>query len=252
MRQRFEWAPAAASHWLLALVLLMTALAPGPAGAADTCREGEVVLDDRIGSIRNLGGCIWFLEDPAQTLTLEQVRSLGEQAFTLHEGGVLNFGYTESAYWVRVDLRAAPGLNQSNWILELALPLVDEVALYMVRDNSLVEVRRAGYEDNWADRDLAVPNPTFRLAIEPGTLNRLYLRVTNTNTFRLPISLWHPDSYIEKVSVDELVRGILLGAVLAILAYNLFVAVSVRERSNIYYVLYLVSATVFIFTEQVH
>ncbi|MEC7377638.1 MAG: response regulator, partial [Pseudomonadota bacterium] len=93
---------------------------------------------------------------------------------------------------------------------------------------------------------------TFRLDVSPGTLNRLYLRVTNTNTFRLPISLWHPDSYIEKVSVDELVRGILLGAVLAILAYNLFVAVSVRERSNIYYVLYLVSATVFIFTEQVH
>lgn len=252
MRQRFEWAPTAASHWLLALVLLMTTLAPIPAGAADTCREGEVVLDDGVGSIRNLGGCIWYLEDPAQTLTLDEVRSLGEQAFTLHQGGVLNFGYTESAYWVRVDLRAANGLDQHDWILELALPLVDEVALYMVRDSSLVEVRRAGYEDNWADRDLAVPNPTFRLDVSPGTLNRLYLRVTNTNTFRLPISLWHPDSYIEKVSVDELVRGILLGAVLAILAYNLFVAVSVRERSNIYYVLYLVSATVFIFTEQVH
>ncbi|HEY9119255.1 MAG TPA: response regulator, partial [Marinobacter sp.] len=81
---------------------------------------------------------------------------------------------------------------------------------------------------------------------------RIYLRITNTNTFRLPITLWHPDAYIEKVSVDEAVRGILLGSILAILAYNLFVAVSVRERSNIYYVLYLVSATVFIATEQVH
>lgn len=52
--------------------------------------------------------------------------------------------------------------------------------------------------------------------------------------------------------MDELVRGILLGAVLAILAYNLFVAVSVRERSNVYYVLYLVFAAIFSFTEQVH
>ena len=78
------------------------------------------------------------------------------------------------------------------------------------------------------------------------------MRITNTNTFRLPITLWHPDAYIEKVSVDEAVRGILLGSILAILAYNLFVAVSVRERSNIYYVMYLVSATVFIATEQVH
>jgi len=54
------------------------------------------------------------------------------------------------------------------------------------------------------------------------------------------------------VAVDEVVRGILLGAILAILAYNLFVAVSVREPSNIYYLLYLVSAVVFTATEQVH
>ena len=153
---------------------------------------------------------------------------------------------------MRLDLRSARNLDQNGWILELALPLVDEVALFMIRDGALVEERQAGYEDNWAERDLAVPNPTFRLSLAPDSLSHVYLRVVNTNTFRLPISLWHPDSYIEKVSVDELVRGILLGAVLAILAYNLFVAVSVRERSNIYYVLYLVFAAIFIFTEQVH
>lgn len=252
MRQRHDWASTVARYGFRVALLVAMALAPSWAWAAGKCQDGEVVVADGVESIRDLGGCIWFLEDPAKTLTFEEVRGRDPGAFTLHEGGVLNFGYTESAYWVRLDLRATEGLDQREWILELALPLVDDVDLFMVRRGNLVETRRAGYEDDWRDRDLAVPNPTFRLALEPGSLNRVYLRVTNTNTFRLPISLWHPDSYIEKVSVDELVRGILLGAVLAILAYNLFVAVSVRERSNIYYVLYLVSATVFIFTEQVH
>ncbi|WP_255199474.1 7TM diverse intracellular signaling domain-containing protein [Marinobacter lutaoensis] len=229
--------------WTLAVVSL-------PAQAQDACRDGRLQLERGVTGIRNPGPCIWYLEDPDKSLTVEEVIRRGRAVFTQHQGGVLNFGYTESAYWIRMDLQ--PRAGATDWVLELALPLVDEVRLYLVRDGTLVDHRRAGYHDNWQQRDLAVPNPTFRLALAPDTVTTAYLRVINTNTFRLPISLWQPDTYIEKVSVDEAVRGVLLGAILAILAYNLFVAVSVRERSNVYYVLYLVSAAVFIVTEQVH
>ncbi|RBP29746.1 PAS domain S-box-containing protein [Marinobacter pelagius] len=237
---------------LLAWVLLALVLLPSTVTAQELCRDGKLVLDRNTSSIRNLGSCVSYLEDPGQSLTFREVRALEPGAFTRHEGGVLNFGYTESAYWIRMELVPRSGAARTDWILELALPLVDQVNLFLVRDGELVDQRQAGYQDNWQERDLAVPNPTFRLKLGPDTVNTVYMRITNTNTFRLPISLWHPDSYIEKVSVDEAVRGVLLGAVLAILAYNLFVAVSVRERSNVYYVLYLVSATIFIFTEQVH
>ncbi|SFM55622.1 PAS domain S-box-containing protein [Marinobacter pelagius] len=237
---------------LMVWVLLALVLLPSTVAAQDLCRDGKLVLDSNTSSIRNLGSCVSYLEDPGQSMTFREVLALEPGAFTRHEGGVLNFGYTESAYWTRMDLEPRAGAARTDWILELALPLVDQVNLFLVRDGELVDQRQAGYQDNWQERDLAVPNPTFRLKLAPDTVNTVYLRITNTNTFRLPISLWHPDSYIEKVSVDEAVRGVLLGAVLAILAYNLFVAVSVRERSNVYYVLYLVSATIFIFTEQVH
>ena len=240
-------------RWLRSLFLAVLAVViPASAMAQERCQDGEIRLNNATSSVRDLGSCVWYLEDPEHTLGFNDILSGSAGAFTRHEGGVLNFGYTESAYWARFDLRVGAGAALTDWILELALPLVDEVVLYVVQDGELVEQRRAGYEGDWSGRDLAVPNPTFRLTLEPGTSTRIYLRITNTNTFRLPITLWHPDAYIEKVSVDEAVRGILLGSILAILAYNLFVAVAVRERSNIYYVLYLVSATVFIATEQVH
>lgn len=248
MQQR-EWH----IRWLRRLILAVLAMViPAAAMAQERCQDGEIRLNEATSSVRDLGSCIWYLEDPEHTLDFNDILAGSAEPFTRHEGGVLNFGYTESAYWARFDLQVGAGAALTDWILELALPLVDEVVLYVVQDGELVEQRRAGYEGDWSGRDLAVPNPTFRLTLEPGTSTRIYLRITNTNTFRLPITLWHPDAYIEKVSVDEAVRGILLGSILAILAYNLFVAVSVRERSNIYYVLYLVSATVFIATEQVH
>ncbi|HBF93000.1 MAG TPA: histidine kinase, partial [Marinobacter adhaerens] len=114
------------------LLFLVTAMMPASASAAGPCHDGEIVLDGGIESIRDLGGCIWYLEDPGQELTLDEVRALESGAFTRHEGGVLNFGYTESAYWVRLDLRSAGNPDQNGWILELALPLVDEVTLFMV------------------------------------------------------------------------------------------------------------------------
>ncbi|KPP96849.1 MAG: PAS domain S-box [Marinobacter sp. HL-58] len=247
--QQWQWH----IRWLRSLILAVMAIViPASAMAQERCQDGEIRLSDATTSVRDLGSCIWYLEDPEHQLGFSDILEGNAAPFTRHEGGVLNFGYTESAYWTRFDVQVGAGAALTDWILELALPLVDEVVLYVVQDGELVDQRRAGYEGDWSGRDLAVPNPTFRLSLEPGTSTRIYLRITNTNTFRLPITLWHPDAYIEKVSVDEAVRGILLGSILAILAYNLFVAVAVRERSNIYYVLYLVSATVFIATEQVH
>ncbi|WP_150112665.1 response regulator [Marinobacter nitratireducens] len=237
---------------MLAALALAGLLVPVSAFAQSDCQDGNIILSSGKDSVRDLGSCIWYLEDPDKSLAIEDLQALGRDGLTRHEGGVLNFGYTESAYWTRFDLKTRGGSSGMDWVLELALPLVDDVRLYLVRDGELVDERRTGYADSWAERDLEVPNPTFRLELAPDSVTTVYLRVINTNTFRLPIGLWNRDSYIAKVSVDEAVRGILLGAILAILAYNLFVAVSVRERSNIYYVLYLVSATVFIATEQVH
>ncbi|MBN7769862.1 response regulator [Marinobacter daepoensis] len=249
MQQRFADIPVRT----VVLLLILAALAlPAFAQAQSACRDGQIMLGHNTQSIPDLGECLWYLEDPDQSLTIEDVRSATEGTLTRHKKGVLNFGYTESAYWTRFELSTHRLASRTDWILELALPLVDDVRLYLVQDGQVVEQRQTGYLNRWEERDLSVPNPTFRLRLPPDSVTSVYLRITNTNTFRLPITLWHPDSYIEKVSIDEAVRGLLLGAILAILAYNLFVAVSVRERSNIYYVLYLVCAAVFIGTEQVH
>jgi PAS domain S-box-containing protein len=241
--------------WLVLILVALAHLLPATVSAQEGCHDGKIVIKQGTSSVRDLGNCIWYLEDADHSLGIEDVMAAGDEdtgPFTRHTGGVLNFGYTESAYWTRFDLQVDSNVGSRDYILELALPLVDDVKLYLVRDGEVIDQRRTGYEGDWAERDLAVPNPTFRLEPAAGETTRVFMRIINTNTFRLPISLWHPDAYIQKVSVDEAVRGILLGSVLAILAYNLFVAVSVRERSNVYYVLYLVSAVIFIATEQVH
>nr|WP_092020507.1 response regulator [Marinobacter zhejiangensis] len=231
--------------------MLLLSLFVTTAVAGENCSSRPLVLSDRDASY-NLSHCVWYLEDPGQSLTLADVRDEQQHPFTLHEGSVLNFGYTESAYWVRYDLLRRGSSSADEWVLELALPLVDNVELYVVRDGVVVDRQQAGYATDLKQRALAVPNPGFVLELERDVETRVYLRVFSKNTFRLPITVWHPARYLEKVAVEEAFRGILLGTIIGILAYNLFVAVSARERSNIYYVLYLLIAVTFIMTEQVH
>lgn len=183
---------------LVALLILLTASLSSSASIQPACRDGSLVLNSSTTSVRDLSRCIWYLEDPQQQLDFNTVKDRGLSAFTRHDGGVLNFGYTESAYWVRFDVRTLGSAGASDWILELALPLVDEVRLYLVQGGEVVQQSRAGYQDNWTERDLAVPNPTFRLGLLPDAVNTVYLRITNTNTFRLPLTLWHPDATSRK------------------------------------------------------
>lgn len=248
--QHRQWR--ASLNWLLTSALLVSLLLGSTlALAQDRCQDDVVVINDNHEHY-DLASCVWYLEDPTGDLALSDIRQSDKHPFTRHQGGMLNFGYTDSTYWARFDLKVQNRDISPEWILELALPLVDKATLYVIQNGNLVESRTAGYQDDWDDRDLALPNPTFKLSLPPGTVTRIYLQVTTQNTFRLPLTLWHPDGFVEKVSMEESVRGMLLGAILAILAYNLFVAVSVRERSNVYYVLYLVSSTLLIVTEQVH
>ncbi|HBM49863.1 MAG TPA: hypothetical protein DD385_06925, partial [Marinobacter sp.] len=64
MQQRF----AQAGIPVLVLFLVLAALIlPAPAMAQDACRSGEVRLDRNTGAIRDLGGCLRYLEDPDQS-----------------------------------------------------------------------------------------------------------------------------------------------------------------------------------------
>ncbi|MEP3560806.1 MAG: 7TM-DISM domain-containing protein, partial [Marinobacter sp.] len=68
------------------------------------CRNGVLSLGDGTEAIRDLNGCLAYLEDPEQSLTFDQVLALPPGQFNRHDEGVLNFGYTESAYWLKMEI----------------------------------------------------------------------------------------------------------------------------------------------------
>jgi len=252
--RRFRTLPHSISVVVLALgVFIAALLVSGEASARSECDRQPLAIQAGAAHY-DLTSCFQYLEDPQGELTLDEVRALEPEAFGWHSEGILNYGYTESAFWIRKDLDfSEESRGAEDWILEVVLPLVDQADLYLLNDaGEVVHERRHRYEMPWSERDLSVPNPVFRLDVAETESVTALLRIETRNTLRLPMHLWEVDRYLEKVSVGEWIQGLFIGGMLALLAYNVFVTLVVRERGYVFYVLYIFTALLFVLTEQVH
>ncbi|OUS04654.1 hypothetical protein A9Q81_05905 [Gammaproteobacteria bacterium 42_54_T18] len=67
-----------------------------------------------------------------------------------------------------------------------------------------------------------------------------------------PITLWSPTGFAEKVLNEAFIYGVFYGSMLIILIYNLFIYISIRNVSYLFYVLYLGGVTLVEFIETGH
>lgn len=189
-----------------------------------------------------LGQALGYFEDKTGTATVDQV--LG-QAFTPNTTSVLNAGYSSSAFWLKVDLRYLPKDDESGartWLLELAYPPMDHVDLYLPDDDGQWQLEaRTGDELPWSSRPIRQSNYVFNLPFKPGEARTVLLRVQSEGSVQVPLSLWAADAYLEAQPERFYVFGLIYGVLLVMLVYNLFIYVSVRDTSYLYYICYIAS-----------
>ncbi|MDX1694946.1 MAG: 7TM diverse intracellular signaling domain-containing protein, partial [Ketobacteraceae bacterium] len=78
----------------------------------------------------------------------------------------------------------------------------------------------------------------FHLPIQKGEVKDFYFRVQSQGSLRIPIAIHSYDSFIHRVDIQKTLYGIFIGIMLAMVLYNLFLYVSFREASYLYYVLF--------------
>ncbi len=90
-------------------------------------------------------------------------------------------------------------------------------------------------------RPIRQNNYLFDLKLEPGKPLRAYLRLESQGSIQAPLTLWSPKAYLEEQPQRIYVLGIIYGVLLVMLIYNLFIFLSVRDTSYLYYILYIAS-----------
>ncbi|NKQ11134.1 sensor histidine kinase [Pseudomonas sp. SST3] len=201
-----------------------------------------VVFDDSTRRLP-LGHHMAVWEDPGRGDTISDVLVLDAAGrFTDHRDDVLNAGYSRSAFWLRIDLqyRANHSHERNRWWLELAYPPLDRLDIYLPDGQGGYYIAgQSGDSLPFSQRQIKQRNHLFELELAPDRPQRIYLRVESEGSIQVPLTLWAPVGYLEEQSAHIYVLAIIYGVLLVMLVYNLFIYLSVRDRSYLYYILYI-------------
>jgi len=191
----------------------------------------------------SLGRFVEVLEDPTQMLTLADVRrSANARRFVRSEDAILNFGYSQSAVWLRLDLGDA-AIPESGWLLEVGFPSLDQVDLHvpaLAADGSVFyRTQHGGDTRPWIEREIQDRAHVFRLPAGTATGAPIYLRVSTRSVLTVPLYLWQPRVFVASGVREQLAYGMFYGLVAALFCYNLLLLASLRDRTHLWYVLYI-------------
>ena len=201
-----------------------------------------VAFDETTQSLP-LGRVMQVFEDVGGEATLADV-SAQDDLFKPHTKDTLNAGYSHSAFWVKVDLRYQPQDPRVHrtWLLELAYPPLDSIELYLADAAGKYQlVERTGDSLPFDSRQIKENNYLFEINFSPGQSQTVYLRLASQGSVQAPLTLWSAQAYLEEQPVRIYILGLIYGVLLGMLVYNLFIYLSVRDTSYLYYIFYIAS-----------
>ncbi|MNF48939.1 Autoinducer 2 sensor kinase/phosphatase LuxQ [compost metagenome] len=205
---------------------------------------GAVEFDEQVRNVP-LGQHMDVFEDVRGDATIEDVSSPAlDGSFRRNEKPVLNAGYSRSVFWLRIDLEYRPRTKggQQNWLLELAYPPLDHLDLYLPDGLGGYQLaQRTGDALPFHSRQIKQNNYLFSFGLQPNQPQRVYLRLQSEGSIQAPLTLWSPRAFVEEQPERIYVLGIIYGVLLVMLIYNLFIFLSVRDTSYLYYILYIAS-----------
>jgi signal transduction histidine kinase len=191
------------------------------------------------GSTGPLGKYLVHFEDKSGVLTPSMAASLVELPSFHSE--VPNLGLNNSYHWLMMDI-----VNQgpdSHIILHVPHADIDEIEVYQI-DSVVPEpvlVGKAGLTIPIAERIQEDNELSFRLTIRPGEKSTAILKVKSSKQLQVPVVLSTPTVHAQERITRNLYLGMFLGTMLVMALYNLFIYLSMRDKSYLLYVVYIVS-----------
>lgn len=200
----------------------------------------------------SLGKSLTYFEDIDDIYTFDQIRQPSfAHRFSKSNEEVLNFGHTQSSFWIHFTIHHTTPLSQqplptessipNTWILELGFAALNIVTLYE-KDNTTgtFSHREIGYAVPINAREIAHHNFVLPLTIHPGGNIEYYLKVSRKGgAVQVPLTLSSLRYHEKHDAQVDFFSGIYYGIILAMILYNFFLMLSIGGRSYLYYILYI-------------
>ncbi|QIG47893.1 sensor histidine kinase [Nordella sp. HKS 07] len=180
----------------------------------------------------SLGGHLAVLHDPTGALTIDDIISGRRDIKFKPIPSMLTEGYREGAVWVRFSLSAPMAQNQ--WLLQVERPLIEQVTLY-VPDGAghlVVSPPRGTYL--WDKGEVRAYPSLFQISV-PLVESEYYVRLQSATSMTTSFNIWQEPGYESYRRSNDLIMGIVVGAIGAMMLANLLYAAWLRDSLYILY-----------------
>mgnify|MGYP003673178744 CR=1 FL=1 len=191
----------------------------------------EVLVDSSVE--QKLGDKLYYLEDVDDQYSLEIVQSLANSAWRKSEVSTPNFGYTDSSYWFRVSLKSAD--KSLDKLLAIQYALLDHIEVYVLDNGTIRQTYLTGDVFPFEQRSIRHRDFLFPIVFQANQVLDLFIKVKTQGSLQVPIEIWERELFTWKDQDEQFIKAIYYGMLLVLVVYNLFLFLSIRERSYLYY-----------------
>lgn len=204
------------------------------------CLSATVTIESNAASTHIIDG-IGYLEDPSGTMTYDEAKAA---TFSRLSSGSANFGFTTSAYWLKIKVRFDGAAKKDIWWLSVDYPLLDYIDLFVVDDTSQqIAHRRGGDLRKKEELDTSYGYFEFRLPFEKDAVYTLLMRVETQGSMQIPISILANDAFLSSRQLALMFTGLYYGIFIIIFFYNLMLYIYTREHNYLVYLFFISSMT---------
>lgn len=220
-------------HWFaVACLCLMVIISP-------PVRASEVLLLDATRS-HPVHDQLTYLIDAHDTIS---PASFAASPHTWLPGGVthLNLGYQEHPLWIKWQMRTQASTPE-RWYVVFHYPLLDDIRVYLRN----VDLQRI--EQEWiggdllpfSKRELAHPKFIMPVTLAENTTYEVLVRVSTSGAVQVPISVETPEHFWQADRYLTIFEAGSYFICLVMALYNLMLFAFLRDKSYLFYVLYIV------------
>lgn len=182
-----------------------------------------------------IGKYLEILYDTAGTLSANEVyHSSGFQPL---KQDIPNLDFNPAVIWLKFTVQNTSPAR--SLMLEIENPLLEETELYEQNGDSVSFTGKAGTAYPYRDRLFKATDFIYELHVPTNTARTYLIRLRSNEQIILPMFISSKESTTEILNQRGLVYGIHIGILLVMILYNLFLFISVKDKSYLYYVFYI-------------
>lgn len=179
---------------------------------------------------------IEYFSETSPTDNFSITQAINHKNWKISDNPIPNFGFQERAYWFKIDLEYID-LSKKDWLLEVRAPLLDNIDVYYVKNNKPFTRFGTGDSKSFDNRPIAHRNFLFPINLRNAEKITIYFRISSIKgAIFFPLYLWEANTFYLSELDTLLIYGCFYGLMMVLVLYNLFIFISTRELSYLYYV----------------